>query len=163
MADVTIRRAIPADMAEMQRLNKALYTYENSHRLYEDSFDLEWTYSEAGNKYFRELLSDVPNSTAFVAESDGKVIGYLAAGYREIIYRAGSPVAEIENMCVEEGSRRSGVGRALVETFKQWAEARGAKRLRVTAFAGNAIAISFYRKCGFHDFELTLEQEASFN
>jgi len=46
---------------------------------------------------------------------------------------------------------------ALVRAFMDWARARGAQWLTVSAFAANERAIVFYRRAGFAPHSLTLE------
>lgn len=172
-SDITIRPAIPADLAAIQRLNTDLFAYEHDHGFYvDDSFDLDWPLSPAGTAYFTEFLSpDNPSRVAFIAEQTAELtaevpattpaarpIGYLAAAYYDRPYRRPHRIAHLENIFVEADLRRQGVGARLVSAFKAWARESQAARLRVEAFAPNHPALAFYRRQGFSDLEIVLEQ-----
>ncbi len=158
-SELQVRRAVESDLATIQALNKELYDYENARGFYDDSYDLAWTYSEAGTRYFAGLLkADENNSVAFVAFKDDHAIGYLAASLSNPTYRSQKPIAEIDNMFVIQNHRSAGVGSALVNEFMGWAKAVGALRAKVGAFSENS-ATAFYRKCGFHDHEIVFEKK----
>lgn len=153
-----VRTGVPDDLAEVQRLNAALYEFENGRGFYQDSYDLTWTHGASGTAYFRGLLDPQEGGVAFVAESGGRAVGYLAGSARSYVYRSANPIAEIENMFVEDAWRGRGLGTALVGAFRAWAHEQGVCRLKVGAFAGNASALGFYRSCGFTDMETFLER-----
>jgi GNAT superfamily N-acetyltransferase len=48
-------------------------------------------------------------------------------------------------MVVFEPFRGQGVGKALLESAKAWAKAKGAKRIQLVADADNAPALEFYK------------------
>jgi len=48
-------------------------------------------------------------------------------------------------MVVREQFRGQGVGKALLEKAKDWAKAKGAKRVQLVADADNAAALNFYK------------------
>ena len=54
-------------------------------------------------------------------------------------------------MWVDPGSRRTGVGRRLVEAVLEWAEAEGATEIELGATAINRDAVVFYERLGFAD------------
>jgi ribosomal protein S18 acetylase RimI-like enzyme len=62
-------------------------------------------------------------------------------------------------MYVEEAYRRQGVGGRLVDAFKAWAQEEDVAYVRVGAYASNHKALAFYRRCGFKDLEIHLEQK----
>lgn len=57
--------------------------------------------------------------------------------------------AMIHNMVVDEAHRRRGIGTALLEEAKRWTRDRGLTAVQLGVWAGNAPAVSFYRKHGF--------------
>jgi GNAT superfamily N-acetyltransferase len=155
---IIIRRGNSTDLATVQHLNKELFEFEHRQGFYpDDSFNLNWPYEE-GTKYFEECLSPSPGSAVFIAEAQGKAVGYLCAASSSRAWRSVNPIAELENMYVDESYRRQGVGSLLVESFKEWAKDNGAARIRVGAFSKNVRALGFYHKCGFRDLEIHLEQ-----
>ena len=155
-----IRFGTIADLADVQRLNQALFRYEHAQGFHDDVYNQDWPFQPAGINYFTECLKGERNQAVFIAEANGQPAGYLAASCRSFAYIRTNPVAEIENMFVEETHRGHGVGTALIDAFKDWALSLGAARLKVGAFVPNAPALAFYRKNGFTDFELVLEQAA---
>jgi amino-acid N-acetyltransferase len=93
-----------------------------------------------------DLLLD----SGFVAELDGKVIGFAAL---EIYSRK---LAEIRSLCVAQGYQRHGVGKLLVAACVQFARDRSI--LEVMAITSSE---EFFRSCGF-DFTLPGEKKAFF-
>lgn len=59
--------------------------------------------------------------------------------------------AHLYAMWVDPGSRRTGVGRRLVEAVLEWAEAEGATEIELGATAINRDAVVFYERLGFAD------------
>jgi ribosomal protein S18 acetylase RimI-like enzyme len=151
--EITIRKATPKDFESIQALNKALFDYETR---FNDEYNLEWTYSEIGEKYFAHRLEST-NTIAFVAEQNQETIGYILAFINTYPFRKNNPIAEIENMFIKDEKRKQGVGSKLMQAVKKEALRRGVKRLKVEAVAQNTNAINFYKKCGFTEFDLILE------
>jgi len=57
--------------------------------------------------------------------------------------------ALLEDMVVDAGARREGVGRALAEAARGWCRGEGAQQLVLTVWEGNAGAARFYQEAGF--------------
>ncbi len=55
----------------------------------------------------------------------------------------------IENLYVDPGWRRYGLGRALVEHMLDWAEVHGIRGIDLEAYQGNTPAALLYRSLGF--------------
>jgi ribosomal protein S18 acetylase RimI-like enzyme len=53
-----------------------------------------------------------------------------------------------------------GAGKKLIEEAKYMAREKGVKRIKVEAAVQNKKALTFYRSCGFEDFDLVLEMDA---
>ena len=71
-----------------------------------------------------EVLSRT-DTLLLVAEADGAVIGYLLASVHPTLF-ANAPVAWVEEVMVDAGSRRAGVGSALMAAAERWARKAGA-------------------------------------
>lgn len=154
----TIRAGTIDDLKAVQQLNQQLFNYEEENKLHE-AYDQEWPYAADGEKYFTSRLAQENGGVVFVAEDEGEVVGYLAAKYRIYSYRSENPIAEIENIFVEEDYRGQNVGTLLYEKFKKWCIENNVKRAEVNAAYSNHKAIKFYKTLGFSPASITLEQK----
>ncbi|HUP16733.1 MAG TPA: GNAT family acetyltransferase [Acidimicrobiia bacterium] len=82
-----------------------------------------------------------------VAEIDGAVVGTLMAGYDG---HRGS----INYVGVLPGSRRLGIGRALVSMAEQLLVERGCPKINLQVRTDNLEAVEFYRRLGYQKFEV---------
>lgn len=76
----------------------------------------------------------------FVAEVDGKVVGYVIASSRK---------GEIVSIAVMPELRRRGIGRRLMKEAMGYLERKGVKRVELMVRIGNVGAIKFYEGLGF--------------
>jgi GNAT superfamily N-acetyltransferase len=93
-----------------------------------------------------ERLLTAPDGRLLVADSDGKLIGYVLGFYHETFFANGR-VGWVEEIMVESGWRRRGVGRRLMDEFERWAMRRGC---RLVALATRRAA-SFYCLLGYDE------------
>ena len=80
----------------------------------------------------------------FVAESGGKVVGSIMAGYdghRGWIY----------SLAVRPHCRRRGLGSRLVRHAEEHLKALGCPKINLQILQGNEAAVSFYRKLGYEE------------
>jgi GNAT superfamily N-acetyltransferase len=90
--------------------------------------------------------------TAFVAEHDGQLLGFLfvvveqsAVFVREELREH----AKIAEFFVRETARGSGVGKALLGAAERFTTARALSRLSVGVLSGNTGALAAYARLGF--------------
>lgn len=124
---LTIRKAEKADLDDIMRMEKDCFTAEAWSR---ESFE-----------YF---LSGLDRFVTLIAESDGKVCGYMC----------GSCVAgegEIHSIAVDKNFRRMGIGRALIEEFEKFTRPE-VEFLEVRV--SNRPARSLYKSLGFKEIAL---------
>jgi aminoglycoside 6'-N-acetyltransferase I len=136
---VKIREIVERDRCDWARLRDALWPGSLSDH------DAET------RKYF-ENPSDVP--IIFVAEVDGRVVGFLELDYRK--YAPGcssSPVPFIEGWYVEPEFQRRGIGRALVDAAIARARAAGHLEIASDAELENADGVAAHRALGFEEVE----------
>jgi len=82
-----------------------------------------------------QILAGEPASTlplvVFVAEADGKVVGFVEVGLRSHAdgCDAARPVGFLEGWYVDPKHRNRGVGRALVVAAEAWARDKGAREM----------------------------------
>jgi ribosomal protein S18 acetylase RimI-like enzyme len=102
-----------------------------------------------------KLLSDDAEVTAsdapvYVAERDGVAVGMVTLCVFTTLTGA---KAYLDHLVVAPGSRRSGVGRALMEYAIEQARDAGASRVDLTANATKQAGHSLYRSLGFEQRE----------
>jgi GNAT superfamily N-acetyltransferase len=89
---------------------------------------------------------------AFVAEAEGKIVGFMTLHVIEWFHRP-DPAARLSAVVVDDGYRRRGIGRALVEFAETEALRRGCSTIELTS--------SLRRKTGgTYDFYASLGYEA---
>lgn len=141
-----------ADLDAVVRLMTGLFREDAGQR--DATMDQEWPIRE-GAAYVDGLIAD-EGSCLMVADHEGMVIGYAvglvaAPGGMQLV-----AVAHLESLFVEPAARGLGVGRQLADAVITWARGRGAKQVRVTAYATNDGAVRLYRRLGFTPFEQTV-------
>jgi GNAT superfamily N-acetyltransferase len=149
---MNIRNVKPNEWKALQELNNEVFV---DNAKYDPDIIRDWAFTEAGKKYYQELVNDL-DSICFVAEEKGKLIGYLAAAPKPILFRK-SRYLEVDNMGVLPRYRSQGVGKLLIESCKQWAKENSYQRLFVTSYSKNKKAITFYKNCGFETIDTSLE------
>jgi ADP-ribose pyrophosphatase YjhB (NUDIX family)/ribosomal protein S18 acetylase RimI-like enzyme len=97
---------------------------------------------EAVVQRFREMIG----LEVLVAEADGQVVGFVALSFSSTLT---GPKAWIDDIAVEPGYRRQGIGAALLEAAVRRARQRDCAYLLVNTAKGNPPAQAFYRACGF--------------
>lgn len=109
----------------------------------------------------RELTGH-PDHAIFVAESDGRVAGWIQVSLPRIFETPAR--AEIAGLVVDETARGRGIGRELVAAAVDWARDRGCLAIRVRSNVVRERAHAFYRRESFGDIktqvvlEKTIEQ-----
>ena len=104
---------------------------------------------------FRQYLGD-PDSGLFVAEVGGKVVAFAAATSYPTM-RFGRRV-HVEDLVVEPGNRRKGVGHRLLEYVERWARREGATHLSTVIGLLREASRRFLNDEGFTDASLVLRK-----
>ncbi len=127
---LTIRDAVPADLAELREVYRASSLSNEGDRanLLANPDALEHPGITAGN-----------GRTRVAVAADGRIAGFATS------LIAGDAV-ELDDLFVDPGWMRRGVGRALVADAATIARQWGAGRIEVTA---NPHALAFYQRAGF--------------
>jgi ribosomal protein S18 acetylase RimI-like enzyme len=112
-----------------------------------------------------ESLRKMANSDAYrvlLAEDEGQVVGLLSLSFRHTLFHS-APTALIDELVVEQGHRRRGVGRQLVAEAIERCRAAGCCEIEVSTERSNEAAQKFYRQHGFSPeavlFELEFEED----
>ncbi len=114
-------------------------------------------YSEADVK---KLLAD-PDCVLFV-ETDGtdRTVGYAICFVHEIGddgIVVGRRELYIDDLCVDETARRTGVGQRLFEHVKAFAKEQGFDWITLNVWNDNVNALAFYRRMGLTERKTILE------
>lgn len=96
---------------------------------------------------FHSLVEN-PNVIALLAKQKGQVIGCCFVSMLQRSGMADMKSAYIDLLVVDEAHRHRGVGRALFQEVRRRAGALGAKRIDLTVWSYNDIAIQAYRSYG---------------
>ena len=102
---------------------------------------------------FAKYLEGVLNKENFympVAVIDGQIAGYVMAshGYMPDVFVMRSKVS-LQDMMVKKEYRRMGVGKALVNAVRQFAEERKADRVDLQVAVKNESGFAFWKAVGF--------------
>jgi len=134
-----IRKIVANDREAWVRMRNALWPGSPSDHDFETK------------RYFADAL-DLPY--VFVAEDDGRLVGFLELDLRK--YAPGcssSPVPFIEGWYVEPEVQGRGVGRALVEAAEASARAAGHEEIASDAEIDNAGSIAAHNALGYEEIE----------
>lgn len=152
--DVEIRNATTADLAEISRLNLALFEFES---VWLPTLNRDWTNSFDGQSYLRYRLTD-KKSLVLVALVNKRVVGYLAGGVIDSLkHRTEKSFAVLDNIFLEESVRSKGIGKLLTDRFIAWCAAQQVEVVRVGVLAKNLAAHKFYTQLGFNDNLMNME------
>lgn len=150
-----IRRA---ENGDIPRISELLYQV---HKVHSDKRpDL---FRRGAKKYaedeLREIIAD-DERPVFVALLGGDVAGYAFC----VFQRHGDGSLEdfttlyIDDLCVDEKSRKSHIGSALYQYVLDFAKKSGCHNLTLNVWECNPGAMNFYRKMGLSVQKTTLEQ-----
>ena len=123
-----IRRVRTEDVNELMRLE-------------EGSIEHPWTSED-----LMKLATD-QNKAGFVAEEDGKIIGYIGLSF--ILDEA-----EIGKLVVDKDFRRQGIGGSLIEEVKDFLKDQGIAKVFLEVAEDNESAKALYLKSGFNSFNI---------
>jgi GNAT superfamily N-acetyltransferase len=152
-SNVKIRRAMPDDAEAVGRFWEALL---------EEQAEYDTRFVPAGdalarwqNDYREWVRAEMWR--IFVAEMGGKVVGFVSAQpwYPAPIYEAATEIY-INELYVRPTYRRHGIGRQLINAVRQWAEERGATRIRAGVLSSNGTGLDFWKACGAMPFVTTV-------
>ena len=93
-----------------------------------------------------------------LAEDEGQVVGLLSLSFRRTFFHS-APSALIDELVVEQGHRRQGIGQQLVVEAIERCRAAGCCEIEVSTERSNEAAQEFYRQHGFSHEAVLFELE----
>jgi len=118
----------------------------------EDSNPDIWRYTEEGRKQIKTQIIDFlnnPNSIAFVAEENNRIIGYADGIISRRDTHLPPIVGHIGIIYVEEERRKKGVGTLLVKALYDYFEEKDVEQVNLRHVIGNMEAEKFWSALGF--------------
>lgn len=101
------------------------------------------------NKHFKTLIRfcRARDHTAFVAEFENKVVGWIGAA--QAIMIEVMPHCEINGLVIDEHRRGMGIGKLLIDKVKHWAMDKGNDKIGLHCNVKRTEAHLFYQHMGF--------------
>jgi ribosomal protein S18 acetylase RimI-like enzyme len=158
MADLTVRRATPADAPVLGRMGAELmrlhYAFDPRRFLNPGARP------EAGYASFLRGQLNEAEQAVFVAERDGLVVGYVYAGveplsWKELRDRAGF----LHDLVVVEDARRGGVATALLTAAIEWLATLNVPRVMLWTAHQNVAAQGLFERLGFRKTMIEMTRE----
>ncbi|HDN67774.1 MAG TPA: GNAT family N-acetyltransferase [Firmicutes bacterium] len=96
----------------------------------------------------QSIIDDLNANPAgvFVAEEEGKVVGYVTTRVEEE-----TGIGRIPNMAVDARHRGKGIGKKLLQEAMEYLKAAGMKYARIETLEQNTIGREFYPRMGFKE------------
>jgi ribosomal protein S18 acetylase RimI-like enzyme len=92
-----------------------------------------------------------PDAEFFLVGADGRPVGYVLQRYRHSMWASGTE-ATIEDLFVDPGSRKGGLGKELIQFAVDRARARGCRTICLDTNENNAASQRIYQGLGFSAF-----------
>lgn len=142
---MTIRPFQPEDLEELKRITVESFAGRSFDQLVESHFGIlnghDWRWRKA-----RHIEDDVAANSAgaFVAEGDGRILGYITT---QLDRAAGK--GRIPNLAVVAEARGLGLGRQLINHALDYFRREGLAYATIETMAGNEVGEHLYPSCGF--------------
>ena len=127
---------------------------------YESSIDNLINSEYSAKDFYRRALSN-ENQYLALAFEDEKPVGFIYA-YRKISKGTSftDNIVEIDGLFIEESSRSTGIGTALINNVEDWAKSTyDTAHIEITYINGNTPAQKCYDKLGYTPIKTTLRKK----
>ena len=94
-----------------------------------------------------DLVLQSKDHTAFVAECENKIVGWIGAS--QVIMIEVMPHCEINGLVINEHYQGIGIGKFLIDKVKHWAREKGNNKLGLHCNIKRTQAHKFYEHIGF--------------
>lgn len=154
-SEVSVRLAAEGDLERVNELRKQVNDLHVSGvpAVFKPGFPDEL------RNYIHEIMAD-PRKEIVVAEFSGQICGFAVLNH---ITRPETPFMyerdflDIDELAVDTGFRRRGVGKALLRFARSFAESQGIRRIELNMWEFNRDALSFYEAGGFRTYRRYME------
>jgi ribosomal protein S18 acetylase RimI-like enzyme len=144
---IVIRPVTANDAPAIAELWESLVAY---HQALDEA--LPGAAPNGSGRYTKRLLQHLDDqyTRAFVAEVDGKIIGFILGMIVDLLpdIFAQEPGGFLADIYVDSAYRRSGIGRSLVEALIHWFREQGVTHFDWHVAAHNPDAIAFWHSIG---------------
>jgi GNAT superfamily N-acetyltransferase len=144
---ITIRTAKIGDAKVLAKLNAFVQELHLQHR--PDHFKET---SVPNLETWYESLVEKPTTRAWIAEAQGRPVGYVLALCRDVpenSFAKARAWLEVDQLAVDPNYRRQGVGRALVAKAIAYAQEEGISRIEASSWSFNQEAHNLFGHLGF--------------
>lgn len=156
MSEINIRRAKDDDIPTLDNL--LFQVHEVHHKARPDLFKAD------AKKYTDEQLKEIlsnDKTPVFVAESDGKILGYAFCIHKQFINDNNMTDVKtlyIDDLCVDENERGKHIGKKLYDFVVSYARENGYYNVTLNVWADNKKAVGFYEKIGLRVQKIGMEK-----
>lgn len=148
MAEITIRRAMPADADALADLGVRTFTEAFGHLYPKGDLDDFLTANHTRAKAAAALADT--EVAAWVAEADGRLVGYSQAAPADMPHpELRREHGEIKRLYILRSHQNLGLGARLIEPALAWLEATGRTPVWLSVWSENLGAQRFYARFGF--------------
>jgi ribosomal protein S18 acetylase RimI-like enzyme len=157
--DITIRPATIGDVPILGRLGALLVRLHNE--LDSKRFIPATPQTEENYGWFLGTQINKHGVFIYVAEREGKVVGYTYAGMEGMDYMAlRGPAGALYDIVVDPAYRGQGIGRQLLATALSALKDRGAPRVVLSTAQGNEAAQHLFESAGFRRTMIEMTRES---
>ncbi len=147
-----------AQMEDIQDINSLLYQVAAVH--HNGRPDL---FKAGAKKYNDEELADIidnKDTPIFVAESEGRVVGYCFCVISQIQSHVLTNIKTlyIDDLCVDENVRGQKIGQRLYAFVREYAKHEGCYNITLNVWSCNPLAQHFYEKLGLVPQKVGMEE-----
>jgi ribosomal protein S18 acetylase RimI-like enzyme len=142
-----IRTYVPADLPTLQQLTIAAFDGIAMDQEIEKRFgplgEHDWRWRKA--RHIEQDCAANPGGV-FVAEEDGRIIGYITT-----VLDRGADKGRIPNFAVDASMRGRGIGRLLIQHALEYFRREGLAFAMIETMTHNPIGQHLYPSCGFEE------------